>query len=203
MNSVRILGRRAAFAPTHSPNLQQPSRSFSAFRSIEIPQSRMFAYKPRISTIQRALPRNPKSQNVGRWRLNSTQQSTKQSPNPTPQLGSPEPAPSLSQRLKKLSREYGWSAVGVYLALSALDFPFCFLAVRALGTERIGQWEHAVIEFFKSVASVPFPGLIKDTGEHGTEASEEAQAAIREGNIALDTELSKAGLESNASKTVI
>lgn len=47
---------------------------------------------------------------------------------------------SLGQRLKKLSREYGWSAVGVYFALSVLDFPFCFLLVRAVGTDRIGKF---------------------------------------------------------------
>lgn len=46
---------------------------------------------------------------------------------------------SLSGRLKKLTQEYGRSAVVVYLALSALDFPFCFLLVRVLGTERIGK----------------------------------------------------------------
>lgn len=46
---------------------------------------------------------------------------------------------SLSQRLKKLSKEYGWSAVGVYLTLSVLDFPFCFLLVRIVGTDRIGE----------------------------------------------------------------
>lgn len=45
---------------------------------------------------------------------------------------------SLSGRLRKLSREYGWSAVGVYLGLSVLDFPFCFLLVKWAGTERIG-----------------------------------------------------------------
>lgn len=50
-----------------------------------------------------------------------------------------EEAPSLSARLKKLSREYGWSAVGVYLGLSVLDFPFCFLLVRTVGTDRIGE----------------------------------------------------------------
>ncbi len=43
-------------------------------------------------------------------------------------------AQGLSARLKKLSREYGWAAVGVYLALSVLDFPFCFLIVRFVGT---------------------------------------------------------------------
>ncbi|KAL0639396.1 DUF1279 superfamily [Maublancomyces gigas] len=59
------------------------------------------------------------------------------------------PAPSLSQRLKALSKEYGYSALGVYLALSALDFPFCFLAVRYLGAERVGLWEEAAVQFVK------------------------------------------------------
>lgn len=44
-----------------------------------------------------------------------------------------------------MSREYGWSALGVYLALTALDFPFCYLLVRYLGTDRIGEWEHIVV----------------------------------------------------------
>ncbi|KAG6031510.1 hypothetical protein E4U41_007544 [Claviceps citrina] len=52
---------------------------------------------------------------------------------------------SLSQRLKRLSKEYGWSAVGVYLALSVLDFPFCFLLVRIVGTDTIGKVEHYVL----------------------------------------------------------
>ncbi|CRG85536.1 hypothetical protein PISL3812_02588 [Talaromyces islandicus] len=56
---------------------------------------------------------------------------------------------SLSQRLKTLSREYGWSALGVYLALSALDFPFCFATVRLVGVERIGYMEHAILDWIK------------------------------------------------------
>jgi len=82
--------------------------------------------------------------------------------NPTPALGSPEPALSLSQRMKKLSREYGWSALGVYLALSALDFPFCFLAVRLLGTDRIGRWEHAVVQALKDVAGMVWPQVVEE-----------------------------------------
>lgn len=46
---------------------------------------------------------------------------------------------TLGARLKKLSREYGWTAVGVYMTLSVLDFPFCFLLVRTVGTEKIGN----------------------------------------------------------------
>ncbi|KAL2018005.1 hypothetical protein VTK56DRAFT_1385 [Thermocarpiscus australiensis] len=52
---------------------------------------------------------------------------------------------SFSARMKKLSREYGWTAVGVYLALSVLDFPFCFLLVRTVGTEKIAHLEHVVV----------------------------------------------------------
>ena len=77
--------------------------------------------------------------------------------NPTPHLNSPEPSLSLSQRFKKLSREYGWSALGVYLLLTALDFPFCFLAVQWLGTERIGHWEHVILAWFWRVVPYPLP----------------------------------------------
>lgn len=68
---------------------------------------------------------------------------------------------SLSQRLRQLSREYGWSALGVYLLLSALDFPFCFAAVRLLGVERIGHYEHVVIEAVKGAVRTvwPFSGV--------------------------------------------
>lgn len=70
--------------------------------------------------------------------------------NPTPTLNSPPPPLSLSQRLRKLSREYGWAAFGVYMLFTALDFPFCFAAVRYLGADRIGRYEHAVVEWAKS-----------------------------------------------------
>lgn len=52
----------------------------------------------------------------------------------------PEQNLSLSARLKKLSREYGWAAVGVYFGLSVLDFPFCFALVRFIGVDRIGTF---------------------------------------------------------------
>ncbi|UNI20677.1 DUF1279 super [Purpureocillium takamizusanense] len=62
----------------------------------------------------------------------------------------PQEKLSLGARLKKLSKEYGWSAVGVYLALSVLDFPFCFLLVRVVGTDTIGKIEHYVVSSAKN-----------------------------------------------------
>ncbi|KAJ6085924.1 hypothetical protein N7486_010205 [Penicillium sp. IBT 16267x] len=66
---------------------------------------------------------------------------------------------SLTQRLRKLSREYGWAALGVYLTLSALDFPICFAAVRLLGVERIGHFEHVVVQSVKN----KFPSIWPQT----------------------------------------
>jgi hypothetical protein len=64
--------------------------------------------------------------------------------------------------MRKLSREYGWSAVGVYFFLSALDFPFCFIAVRWLGTDRIGRWEHNIVEFVKRAIPFQVPDAYKE-----------------------------------------
>lgn len=66
-------------------------------------------------------------------RLRDAKPTPKDSKGPTKE----EPT-GISARLKKLSREYGWASLGVYLALTVLDFPFCFLLVRSLGTDRIG-----------------------------------------------------------------
>jgi N-terminal acetyltransferase 2 len=61
----------------------------------------------------------------------------------------PQQPQTLSARLKYLSREYGYSAVAVYFGLSALDFPFCFLAVRYFGADRIGAVEDVVVGYLK------------------------------------------------------
>lgn len=102
---------------------------------------------------------------------------------PTPHLGSPEPAQTLSQKLKALSKEYGWAALGVYLGLSALDFPFCFLAVRLLGTDRIGHYEEVVKDAFWNVVRLVVPDAGTTSAEkHAHE--ETAEATLREGSLA-------------------
>ncbi|KAF9693614.1 hypothetical protein EKO04_008492 [Ascochyta lentis] len=101
---------------------------------------------------------------------------------PTPHLGSPEPAQSLSQKLKALSKEYGWAALGVYLGLSALDFPVCFLAVRLLGTDRIGHYEEVVKDGFWNLIRLVFPNAGTTSAEkHASE--ETAEATLREGSL--------------------
>jgi len=66
---------------------------------------------------------------------------------------------SLGQRFRKLSKEYGKAAVAVYFALSILDYPFFFLLVRAVGTERVAKVEQVVISVFTSI--IPEPIRVK------------------------------------------
>lgn len=118
-----------------SPALRRPWSSFHGTTE----RTTLFPGKPSISF--RATPRRPFHSSQARRSAQAAAESQ-----------------SLSARLKKLSREYGWTAIGVYLALSALDFPFCFLFVRAMGTERIAAVEHAVVGYVKAAV----PESVKD-----------------------------------------
>ncbi|ORY10421.1 hypothetical protein BCR34DRAFT_602136 [Clohesyomyces aquaticus] len=98
-------------------------------------------------------------------------------PKPIPSPSSPTltPAPqSLSQRLRALSREYGYSALGVYVALLVLDFPFCWLAVQWLGVEMVKGWEAVVLRGVRKVLGALGlgEGWFGEGEVHGGEGSE-------------------------------
>lgn len=113
------------------------------------------------------------------WRTYSQKGPSHVRPNPTPNLNSPEPH-SLTARLKKLSREYGWTVIGVYLALTVADFPFCFLAVKYIGAERVAHAEHVIVGGAKRVAQKVFPNLLQEKVEvkEEVEAAEAAEDAV-------------------------
>ncbi|KAN0065824.1 DUF1279 superfamily [Thecaphora frezii] len=48
---------------------------------------------------------------------------------------------SLKDRLRYLTRRYGWWALGVYLAASTVDFALTFAAIHLLGAQHIRQLE--------------------------------------------------------------
>jgi hypothetical protein len=81
----------------------------------------------------------------------------------------PQPPPKPS--LKELTKKYGWSAVGVYFALSALDFPICFLFVHSLGQEKVKEIEKSVKGFF-GFSTDPEDLATKDPSEGGDKKDE-------------------------------
>ncbi|KAF8813613.1 hypothetical protein BYT27DRAFT_7044201, partial [Phlegmacium glaucopus] len=62
--------------------------------------------------------------------------------------------PSLSQRLKDLIKSYGWYALGVYLALSVLDFGVAFAGVNLLGAEYVA---HVTASVKSTVTGLIYP----------------------------------------------
>lgn len=142
---------RAAAQPAHPFLLRQLPRASSRTlttatkSSTPLPRARL----PRFRSFQRQ-PR----------RFNSGTSSTA-----TKKEGS-----SLGDRLRKLTKEYGWAAVGVYLTLSALDFPLCFLGVELLGVERVGHYERIVVESVKDKLPALWPKPAEPTPEEETTA---------------------------------
>ncbi|KAI9712553.1 MAG: hypothetical protein M1812_006862 [Candelaria pacifica] len=154
MRAFRLL-REAASIPNPQSTFRRPLRAFTrASNTIGAAQLAPHRETSILQLGSRQFPCRAIRQTQTR-KFHATRR--KLSADPTPNLGSPKASLSLSQRLRKLSREYGWSALGVYLLLSALDFPFCFIAVRWLGTDRIGRWEHIIVEYFWKVVPWPFP----------------------------------------------
>ncbi|KAI0431728.1 hypothetical protein F5Y09DRAFT_183337 [Xylaria sp. FL1042] len=122
---------RRAFSSISQPGLRLPvSRTIQRIN-----------YRPRISNPINKSYQSPLRTNKRSFHKSSRLRDAK----PNPSKANAQAPQGLSARLKKLSREYGWAAVGVYLGLSVLDFPFCFLLVRIVGTERIGDLEHWVV----------------------------------------------------------
>lgn len=59
---------------------------------------------------------------------------------PSPRAGGEDDTKlPLTARLKVLIKSYGWYAVGVYLALSVVDFSIAFAAVNLLGAAQVGR----------------------------------------------------------------
>ncbi|KAI1085205.1 hypothetical protein F5B20DRAFT_575676 [Whalleya microplaca] len=120
-------------------------RTFASRSPLRAPRLTHYATpRPTISTLVTKNKKSPLRATHRSFHKTSRSRGAKPSKNATPQ----EPQ-GLTARLKKLSREYGWAAVGVYLGLSVLDFPLCFLLVRVVGTERIGEFEHFLVSNIK------------------------------------------------------
>lgn len=50
--------------------------------------------------------------------------------------------------MKALIKEYGYSALGIYLGLSFIDLPICYVVVHSMGKEQIEKYENQVKQYF-------------------------------------------------------
>ncbi|KAK0256103.1 DUF1279 super [Friedmanniomyces endolithicus] len=128
-----------------------PIRNLTASRHLTSSPNRLLRNTVRAGQLSRNAPMR-RSRGI-RFNSNHTQKNV-----PSPYELAGHPPPKKDGKFKELSRKYGWTAVGVYFGLSILDFPFCFLAVRWLGTERIVAAEEWVVDGFWDVTERAAPG---------------------------------------------
>lgn len=53
--------------------------------------------------------------------------------------------------IKALIQEYGYSALGVYLALSCIDLPLCFVLVHSVGVDQVREYQKEVKNKIKGI----------------------------------------------------
>lgn len=73
--------------------------------------------------------------------------------------------------------------------LTVADFPFCFLAVKYIGAERVAYAEHVIVGGAKDVIQKVFPNAFQETMEGKTEI--EVAEADNNASIAENGEPSK------------
>ena len=194
---------RTEFLNSHRQN-RSARTSFSTHLHHYLPQSLQRSHAPASSLrLGRSCYHPPQCLYRHRHRYHLHQRrpyTTNPPPGPGPgpgpgHSGTPPQHQSLSTRLRALSREYGRSALGVYLLLSLIDFPFCYLAVRMLGTERIGNWERRVVDAFSGVV-----GLVRGRRPAAEMEGMGEGVAAGMGDGASDTEQKRGSDESGAEK---
>lgn len=77
------------------------------------------------------------------------------------------------------------------MLLTALDFPFCFLAVRYIGPARVGHAEHVIVSWIESVIPEPvkegWRGLKEQVKGAVQTARGEEEAAAADGTVVAST----------------
>lgn len=175
LKTVRVLPLLRQ-APFHETLLGTGLRKSFARQLPRLPskngQTRGFITSNIRSSLRRTTWKPSQSRGTRQTRRHNSSQATDSAPK----------SRSLSDRMKEMSRKYGWTVTGIYLGLSVLDFPFCFLAVKWFGTERIAEVEHTIIEGFWGLCEKVMPSLKerREQKENETMSIEDAAAVARE-----------------------
>jgi len=106
------------------------------------------------------------------------------SPNSSPQPPHTPlpPGTTLSQRLRHLIKAYGWYALGVYLAFSALDFGVAFVGINLLGAEYVAQIaanvKNTIADFLPSRPAEPGLDELESTHRNPSHGGQEGLYAM-------------------------
>lgn len=149
MSSTLRRASRSVLAPS-VPALRQQSLRFASTTSTSLLASKAITRTQPASILPLLQLSNPFLSPFSRTtaifaRPSSTASTTlKSEPEPEPDPDAPPPKATLRERLRFLTRRYGWWALGVYLLASTVDFSLTFLAIHLLGADHIRSLESSL-----------------------------------------------------------
>lgn len=84
--------------------------------------------------------------------------------------------------VKALIQEYGYSALGVYLMLSCIDFPACFVVVHSFGADKVKQVQTDVMNYLKRITGLGHqkPAVVLDGGDSNANVVPEEERSFWE-----------------------
>ncbi|PWN36778.1 uncharacterized protein FA14DRAFT_118180 [Meira miltonrushii] len=88
------------------------------------------------------------SQPQSKGQQNNSNESKSENEGEQPDPDEPPKKATIRERLRFLTRRYGWWALGVYLLASTVDFSLVFLAIHLLGADHIRELEDGVRKYF-------------------------------------------------------
>lgn len=92
----------------------------------------------------------PNATSMGNVNLQENANNSKESTRGEDPEADPDEPPkkaTIRERLRFLTRRYGWWALGVYLLASLVDFSLVFVSIHLLGTEHIRELENKVRKY--------------------------------------------------------
>ena len=82
--------------------------------------------------------------------------------------------------IKKLIHQYGYSALGIYLGLSLIDLPICFLVVHSAGEDVIREYQDKFMKFIGYKKEIENVNVDATTTKSDTETEEKSSTLVTE-----------------------
>lgn len=127
-----------------------------------------------------------KAVNVGATDNMSKNQDNKEGNEKKDSKEDPKEDPKKAKGIKALVQKYGWVALGVYLSLSTIDLPICWLGVHSVGLDKVVEWQ-AYLKEMVGWKTTPKEELEEDHVE-GNELAETVTGALAMVTPDLDLE---------------
>lgn len=99
--------------------------------------------------------------------------------------GALPPNATMSERVKHLMKKYGWYALGVYLAVSVVDFSIVFATINLLGADKVSHAAAVAKNYVLSFVRTAPPPVEREVREDADEVQDQVENVSKGGREGL------------------